>query len=72
MLEAYYLKLLLMNLHNSDIICITETWLDETDELCIQNVDVIRLVSNKRGGGIIIYINDCFSHSIALSRSDDL
>ena len=61
--------------HNPDIICITETWLDESvtnNELCIQNFDVIRLDRNRHGGGILIYLNNCYSHSIVFSGSDDL
>ena len=77
MLEAYYLNLMSLIraaslVHNPDIICIVETWLDETvsnSELCLQNFDIIRRDRNRQGGGILIYL---YSHSLVFTGSDDL
>ena len=67
-------ELTITNNHNPDIICITETWFDETvtNELCLQNLDIVRRDHNRQGGGILIYINKCYSHSLVFSGSDDL
>ena len=61
--------------HSPDIICITETWLDETisnHELCLQNFDIVRRDRNRQGGGTLIYINNSYSHSHVFSGPDDL
>ena len=54
-------------IHKPDIICIVETWLDESisdNEVGIQNYDIVRLDRNRHGGGILIYVNSSFSHSL--------
>ena len=61
--------------YNPDIICITETWLDESisnNELSLQNFDIVRRDRNRQGGGILIYVNNRYSHSLVFSGSDDL
>ena len=50
-----------------DIICITETWLDNcitNDELKISGFNLLRLDRNRHRGGIVLYIKDIFSHNI--------
>ena len=50
-----------------DIICITETWLDNcinNDELKISGFNLLRLDRNQHGGGVVLYIKDIFSHNI--------
>ena len=50
-----------------DIICITETWLDNcitNDELKISGFNLLRLDRNQHGGGIVLYIKNIFSHNI--------
>ena len=62
-------------IHKPDIICIVETWLDESisdNEVGIQNYDIVRLDRNRHGGGILIYVNSSFSHSLVFSGPNDL
>ena len=66
---------LLSLIHKPDIICIVETWLDESisdNEVGIQNYDIVRLDRNRHGGGILIYVNSSFSHSHVFSGPNDL
>ncbi len=57
-------------MHSPDIICIVESWLDNTIldcELTILNYKLLRLDRNRHGGGIILYIRDSLSFSLVLS-----
>ena len=61
--------------HKPDIICVVETWLDETitdNELSLSNYDIVCLDHNRHGGGILIYVNSCFSYSLVFSGTNDL
>ena len=61
--------------YSPDIICISETWLDESisnNELSLQNFNIVRRDRNRQGGGILIYVNNFYSHSLVFSGSDDL
>ena len=61
--------------HKPDIICLVETWLDETitdKELSLPNYDIVRLDHNRHGGGLLIYVNSCFSYSHVVSGSNSL
>ena len=54
-------------IHMPDIICITESWLDNcitNDELKISGFNLLHLDRNRHGGGIVLYIKDIFSHNI--------
>jgi hypothetical protein len=80
MQEAYYPNLMILELPVLcitliAIVCISETWLDETisnHELCLENFDIVQRDRNRQGGGTLIYINNCYSHSLVFSGSDDL
>ena len=44
-----------------DVICITETWLDETItdlDVCLQDYQIFRKDRNRHGGGVAIYAHD--------------
>ena len=61
--------------HNPDIICIVESWLDKSIldcELTILNYNLLRLDRNRHGGGILIYIRDSLSFSLVLSGPNNL
>ena len=61
--------------HKPHIICIVESWLDETildSELCIGNYDIVRLDRNRHGGSVLLYIISSLSHHIVFSGSSDL
>ena len=61
--------------HHPDLICITETWLDEAilnSELNLQNFNIVRRDRNRQGGGVLIYVHNKYSHSLVFSGSDDL
>ena len=45
-----------------DVVCIVETWLDETildSEISIADFSVVRLDRNRHGGGIVRYVKNC-------------
>ena len=49
------------------IVCITESWLDKDvtdDELLINSFKLLRLDRNRHGGGIALYIQNIFPHSV--------
>ena len=48
---------------NPDIVCIMEIWLSDEieNELEIGKYQVYRLDRNCHGGGVLIYVNSCFS-----------
>ena len=55
---------------NPDIICITESWLDENitdDKLCLPGFNLLRLDRNRHGGGVAMYINDLFLYRVIFS-----
>jgi len=58
------------SLLNPDIICVTESWLDERvteNELCIPGFNLLRLDRNRHGGGVAMYIKDVFLYKIISS-----
>ena len=61
-------------LYKSDIVCITETWLDKdisNCEIAIPNFTLTRLDRNRHGGGIAIYVANHLSFSdVALGPFD--
>ena len=40
--------------------------------MCINGYDIIHLDSNRHGGGVLLYINSVFTHSIVYSGSSEL
>ena len=61
--------------HQPHVICIVETWLDESildEEICLENCDLIRLDRHRHGGGVLMYVHNCLSHSVVFSGSVDL
>ena len=57
------------------VICIVETWLDESiqdSELSIENYNLVRLDRNRHGGGVLIYVIKSLSHNHVFSGSPDL
>ena len=53
--------------YSPGIICVVETWLDETvldSEISIQNYSLCRLDRSRHGGGVLIYVNNLFNYSI--------
>ena len=46
-----------------DIVCIVESWLDDTisdNEIFVQGYSIVRLDRSKHGGGVLIYVKDLF------------
>ena len=66
---------ILVPIHNPDVICIVESWLDNSildSELTISNYNLLRLDRNRHGGGILLYIRDSLSFSMVLSGPKNL
>ena len=56
-----------------DIVCLTETWLDNgitNDELSIPDFNLIRLDRNRHGGGVALYINVNFAFKVIYLGDD--
>ena len=50
-------------LYSPDIVCIVETWLDDTildSEIAIQGYHLCRLDRSRHGGGVLIYVRCMF------------
>ena len=61
-------------LHNPHVVCITETWLDNhisDNELSVPNYKIIRLDRSRHGGGVAIYVDSMFTHSILFTGNRD-
>ena len=57
------------------VICIVETWLDESIqdiELSVDNYNLVRLDRNRHGGGVLVYLIMSLSFNIVFSGSNDL
>ena len=55
------------NLYSPDIVCIVETWLDNTildSEVAIQGYSLCRLDHSRHGGGVLIYVKTMFNYSL--------
>ena len=54
-------------LHSPDIICIVETWLDDTildSEVSIQGYNHYRLNRSRHGSGVLIFVKNMFTFSL--------
>ena len=63
------------SLYCPDVVCITETWLNEDvldSEASIPNYQLVRLDRDRHGGGIALYIANYLSYSIICSGLDHL
>ena len=61
--------------HVPHIVCIVETWLDDTVtncELSIPNYQIVRLDRNRHGGGVMLYIRDDLSYNILFTGPNSL
>ena len=57
----------LCSAHSPDIICIVESWLDETildPEISIQGYSIVRLDRTRHGGGALVYVKNLFIYSL--------
>ena len=64
---------ILISVFSPDIICLVETWLDSgilDSEITIQGYSIIRLDRNRHGGGVMLYINNLFTHSLLFKGTD--
>ena len=55
--------------NSPSIICLTETWLCESissNEILIPNYSVVRLDRHRHGGGVAIYVHNCFAFKVLL------
>ena len=53
--------------HSPDIICIVESWLDDTildSEVSIQGYTHCRLDRSRHGGGVMIFVKNSFNFSL--------
>jgi exonuclease III len=48
---------------NIDIIILSETWLDEAENVYLTGFDVVRKDRNERAGGVAIFINNKLKYS---------
>ena len=58
---------LLASVHNPDIICIVETWLEgnvDDTEISIPGYHPIRLDRNRHGGGVLLYIKNLYYYHV--------
>ena len=56
--------------HKPNIVCIVESWLDDTidnNELCIENYVSVRVDRNRHGDGVLIW-NHCLLMLFSLGR----
>ena len=61
-------------LYSPDIVCIVETWLDDTildSEISVQGYSVCRLDRSRHGGGILIFVKSMFIYSLLFKGSVD-
>ena len=61
--------------HKPNIVCIVESWLDDTianSELCIDNYVCVRADRSRHGGGVLIYVMDSLSFNVIFPGSSDL
>lgn len=51
---------------NFDVIALSETWLSENEVIDYQldNYNVVSVCRNSRGGGVMLYIRDCFDYKV--------
>ena len=59
----------LCSANSPSIICLTETWLCESissNEILIPNYSVVRLDRHRHGGGVAIYVHNCFAFKVLL------
>ena len=65
----------LCSTHTPDCVCIVESWLSndiQNSELYINGYSIVRLDRNRHGGGVLLFINSVFTHSIIFSGSAEL
>ena len=63
------------SLFSPDIVCIVESWLDDTIsdfELSVQGYSIVRLDRSRHGGGVLIYVQDLFTCSPLFKGTPDL
>ena len=59
----------LCSANSPSIICLTKTWLCESisnNEILIPNYSVVRLDRHRHGGGVAIYVHNCFAFTVLL------
>ena len=62
------------SLYSPHVICIVETWLDIDildSEICIQGYCLCRLDRTRHGGGVLIYVNKMFTHTVLFKGTPD-
>ena len=60
---------------NPHVVCIVETWLDNSvldNELTISNYFLVRLDRNRHGGGVLLYIRGDLSYNVIFMGPDNL
>ena len=65
---------LICSVYKPGIVCLVETWLDNSVddvELCVQGYNIVRLDRSRHGGGTLTYVSHCFSHTILFKGSPD-
>ena len=65
---------LICSLFSPSVLCIVETWLDdsiEDSEICVQGYSIYRVDRNRHGGGVVIYVNDMFTCSVLYKGSPE-
>ena len=62
------------SLYSPHVICIVESWLDIDildSEICIQGYYLCRLDRTRHGGGVLIYVNNMFTHTVLFKGTPD-
>ena len=57
------------------VVCIVETWLDDSvfdNKLTIPNYCLVRLDRNRHGGGVLLYIRDDLSYNVIFMGPENL
>ena len=65
---------LLCSLYSPHIVCIVETWLDVEvldSEVGIQGYHLCHLDRTRHGGGVLIYVNNMFTHTVLFKGTPD-
>ena len=68
-----YLRII-CSLYSPDIVCIVETWLDDSildSEISIQGYSLCRLDRNRHGGGVLMYVKCVFTFSVIFKGTQD-
>ena len=62
------------SVYSPDVVCIVETWLDDTisnSEIFIQGYSLCRLDRSRHGGGVLFFVKSMFTYSLLFKGTPD-